>query len=75
MAFAGDVCEQVGDIAKVWLLGADAAMKRYIVGRHCRHLQRCETLVRSVSDVDLSNAKGQCLQRNGVLENDTKGAC
>ena len=82
MAFAGNVCEQVGDIAKGWLFGTNAAQKRY-VGRHDKWQRSSgsspealsDELVRSVSGAGEFNSKGQCLQRNGVQTNDTKGAC
>lgn len=56
MALAGNVCEEVGDIAEVWLFGTDAAQKRY-VGRHDKWQRRpgssrealSNALVRSVS--------------------------
>ena len=82
MAFAGNVCKEMRDIAEVWLLGTDAAQERY-VGRHDIWQRRSgssrealsNATVRSVSGAGELKPKGQCLQRNGVQRNDTKGAC
>jgi hypothetical protein len=70
MAFAGDVCEEMRDIAEVWLFGTDAAQKRY-VGRHDKW-QRCPGSSREAP----SNATVRSVSDAGVLKSSRKdNAC